>query len=113
MNVQLFKLHHRVTPRGLAKPSGAHFWRPLLCVEVHVHQPEPVTEAGRPFEVVHRAPVEIAFDRYTLGCRALQLGQVGADEHDAVGVVDVAVIGELIFAGAAVLGDENLLRLPE
>jgi hypothetical protein len=31
---------------------------------------------------------------------------------NAVGVVDLAVVGDHLVAGAAVLGDEDLLRLP-
>jgi len=55
----------------------------------------------------------MALHRHTLRRRAVQLRQERAHEHDAIGVVDLAVFGEHVFAGAAVLGDEDFLRIPQ
>src|SRR5215467_11457208 len=53
-------LHHPVARGGLAEPHGAQLGRALLRREVHVHEAEAVAVAVDPFEVVHRAPLEVA-----------------------------------------------------
>ena len=47
-----------------------------------------------PLEVVLGAPQEVPIDRHAFGCGALQLTEVGAQEHHAVGVIDPAVLGD-------------------
>src|SRR5690606_23300460 len=82
--------HDGVLACGLAEPPGAELGRALLGLEIDVDQPEAVAEARGPFEVVHRAPVEIPLDGDAFGGGTLELRQVRAEEHDAVGVVDGA-----------------------
>ena len=65
--------HHPVARGGLAEPCGTQLGRPLLCLEVHVHQPEAVAEPGVPLEAVHRAPLEVALHGHTVGGRPLKL----------------------------------------
>jgi hypothetical protein len=48
-----------------------------------------------------------------LGPGAPELRQISAHKHDAFGVIHSAAVIEHVFAGAAVLGDENCLRHPE
>ena len=48
-----------------------------------------------------------------IGCGALKLCQVGANEHDAVGVVDVPIVSEHVFACAPVLSNKDLVRAPK
>src|SRR4029450_8288058 len=99
--------------RTLAEPGRAEFRRALLRLEVDVHEPEAISESCIPLEVVHHAPLEIALDRYALRCRPMELRQVVAQKHDAIRVVELSVGGDYLIAGAPVLGDEDLLRLPE
>src|SRR5262245_2083490 len=87
-------LTRRVVHRRLAEPRGAHLGHPLLRLEVHVHQPEAIAVSVVPLEVVHRAPLEVALDRHAVGRRPLELRQAGAEVHDAVGVVNLAIVGE-------------------
>src|SRR5215471_8180678 len=77
----------RVARHGLAEPSGTTFRRALLRLEVHMDEPEPIAEAVDPFEVVHQAPVEIALYRHSVSGRALELSEIGAQEHNPVRVV--------------------------
>jgi hypothetical protein len=108
------RLHHSVAGCGLAEPRGAELGTALLRLEVHTHQPEAVAEPVYPLEVVHRAPLlEVPIHRYPVGGRPLELRQAGAKEHDAVGVVDLAVVGQHVVGDAPVLGDKDLLRIPE
>ena len=44
---------------------------------------------------------------------AVELGEVVAEVHDAVGVVDVAVGGEDVGGGGSVFGDVDLFDVPE
>jgi hypothetical protein len=37
--------------------------------------------------------LKVAFDRHAVGGCALELGQIAAQAHDPVGVVDLAVFG--------------------
>src|SRR5262249_60570305 len=48
-----------------SEPLGAELRDPLLGLEVHVDQPEPIAVAVDPLEVVLGAPVELAVYRYT------------------------------------------------
>src|SRR5262252_11096908 len=79
-------LRHRVAPRRLAEPRGAQLGCPLQRLEVHVDQPEAVAVAINPFEVVLCAPEEVSIHRDAIGGRALKLREVGAQEHDSIGV---------------------------
>src|SRR5262249_17423104 len=81
--------------------------RPLLRLEVHVHQPETIAEPLGPLKVVHRAPLEVALHRHAVFGRPLELSQVSAEEHDAVGVINLAVVGNDVLRRAAVLGDAS------
>jgi hypothetical protein len=60
----------------------AHLRRSFLRLEVDGRDSVAIAVSGRPFEVVHRAPVEIALHRHTFGRRELHSGPVRADEHD-------------------------------
>jgi hypothetical protein len=48
-----------------------------------------------------------------LSDRPLELCEVGAREHDTVGVVHLPVVGYRIRRSASVLGDEDRLRAPQ
>src|SRR5215469_2739598 len=101
-----------IASRRLTKEQSAGFWRTLLCVEIDVYQSKAVPEARGPLEVVHRAPLEITHHRNTIGARTLELRQVTTEKHNAVGVVNFAVVRQYIIAGAAVLGEVDLLCPP-
>src|SRR5262245_8939324 len=62
-------LHDGVAPGRFAEPSRAELRCPLLRLEVHVDQAEAVAVPGGPLEVVHQAPLEVAFDRNAVGRR--------------------------------------------
>ena len=47
------RLRHCVPGGGPAEEVGTHFGRPLLRLEIHVNDSEPVAVAGGPLEVVH------------------------------------------------------------
>src|SRR5262245_59122690 len=66
--------HHRISRRRLAKPGGAELWRALLRLEVDMDETEAARIAVRPFEIVHRAPHEVALHRNAFGGRTLKLG---------------------------------------
>ena len=87
--------------------------RALLGGIIDVEEPETGAEAVGPLEIVHQAPMEIAAHRHALGRRALQLRQVAAQEHDAVGVVDETVRGRHVGRRAAVLGDVDVAHVPD
>ena len=57
--------------------------------------------------------IESSLDRHAVGNGPFELGQVVPQEHNAVRVVDSSVLGHEILRRAAVLGDVNLLGLPE
>ena len=65
-------LHDCVPPGCLAVPRGAKLRCAFLCFEIHVHQSEPSAEAIRPLEIVHRAPVKVAFHRNPFRSDSLQ-----------------------------------------
>src|SRR6187399_385574 len=69
-------LRHSVASCDFAKPRGTQLRGPLLRVEIDVNETEAIPESCSPLEVVHCAPVEIAFHTYTVGGCALQLRQV-------------------------------------
>ena len=72
-----------------------------------------VLVAVGPLVVVHEAPAEVAADGDAFGDGAVELGEVVAEVHDTVSVVDVAVGGEDVGRRGAVLGDVDLLDVPE
>src|SRR5205809_998881 len=76
-----------------------------------LEEAETSAEAVGPLEIVHQAPMEIAAHRHTLGRRALQLCQIAAQEHDAIGVVDEASGGWHVGRRAAVLSDVGSMPL--
>lgn len=106
-------LFNHVAPRRFAEPQRAQLGRSFLGLEVHIDQPEAVAVAVDPLEVVHRAPVEAALERNAFGRGALLPHHAVAQVHHTVVVVDVAVLRNLVGSSAAVLGDEDLLRLPD
>ena len=57
--------------------------------------------AGRPFEVIKQAPKAVAAHGHAFGGRALQHGQVIAQKHDPIAVVDDAVFRRLVIRAAA------------
>src|SRR6266516_3375105 len=77
-----------------------------------LEEAETSAEAVGPLEIVHQAPMEIAAHRHTLGRRALQLCQIAAQEHDAIGVVDEAFGGWHVGRRAAVLSDVDVACVP-
>src|SRR5215471_5705123 len=106
-------LRDSIASRCLTKEQSAGFWRAFLCLEIDVYQSKAVPEARGPLEVVQGAPLEITHHRNTIGARTLELRQVTTEKHNAVGVVNFAVVRQYIIAGAAVLGDVDLLCPPE
>src|SRR5262245_1171710 len=107
-------LCHLVSHGNFSEKRGAHLWCTFLRLEVNVHQPEAITaKPCTPLEVVHPTPLEVALDGHASSGGALELHQAGAKEHDAVGVVNLAIVGQHIIRRASVLRDEDPLRLPE
>src|SRR5262245_17706263 len=106
MRVRL-SLYDSIAAGRLAKPLRAELWDALLSLEVHVDEPETVSEAVKPLEVVLRAPEEVAVDRHAFRRGALELTQAGAQEHQPVRVVNPAVGGHDIRRRAAVYGEED------
>src|SRR5262249_7202574 len=106
-------LRDRVEPGGLPEELRAQLGSALLGLEVYVHKAVAIAEPCGPLKVVHTAPVKVALDRHAVGSGALELGQAGAKKHYAVSVVDHAVRGRDIVGRATVLGDVNLLCVPE
>src|SRR3954468_9497051 len=83
-------------PRGVLRDhvaieAGTEFWRTHLRVEIDVVEPKALVEPEHPFKIVHQAPEEVAAHRYAFGGGALELSEVVAQIHDAVGVVDLAI----------------------
>src|SRR5262245_3219639 len=106
-------LRNSIAPRRLAEKRRAELRRPFLRAEVHVHQSETIAETCVPFEVIHRAPLEVALHGHAVCDRPLKLIQVSAKKHDAVGVINLAVVCNDILRRAAVLGDVDFFRVPE
>src|SRR5262245_8331389 len=106
-------LRDSIEPRRLAEERRAELRRPLLRAEVHVHQSETIAETCIPLEIVHRAPLEVALHRNAICDRPLKLIEVSAKKHDAVGVINLAVVSNDILRRAAVLGDVDFFRVPE
>src|SRR5262249_8810615 len=96
-------LPHRVARRTFPEPPGPQFGRAYLRFEIDVHQAEAVTEPVDPLEIVLCTREEISIDWYTVGCCALQLREVGAQKHDPVGVVHLAIVRNRVRSPAAVL----------
>ncbi|MCK7532423.1 MAG: hypothetical protein MZV63_16020 [Marinilabiliales bacterium] len=103
----------RVPPDDFAVEVGAELRRPLLRGEVHVMQAETVRVAVGPLEVVHQAPQEVALHGHAIRRRALELRQIVPEVHHPVRVVHAAVGRRDVRRGAAVLGDVDLLLLPD
>lgn len=72
-------------------PLGTELGRALEGLVVDVVEAEALGVSVVPLEVVEQAPTEVALDGVALGDGAMKLGEVIAQVHDAVGVVDVAV----------------------
>ena len=79
----------RVLRDHVAKEACAELWRADLCVEIDVIKTEALVQTVDPLEIVHQAPEEVAAHRNALLRRALELRQIVAQIHDAVGVVDL------------------------
>src|SRR5579875_3189930 len=106
-------LHDAVVGDDLFVKHGAEFWGALLSFEIDVGDAEALFVAIGPLVVVEEAPKEVALDGNAFGDGALELGEVIAEVHDAVGVVDVTVRGDDVGGGAAVFGDVDRLGMPE
>src|SRR6516165_8389130 len=104
---------HRIFGNDVAIERDAELWNPLQRLEIDVVETETLFEAEDPFEIVHQTPQEIAAHRRAFRNRALQLRQVVAEEHDAVEIVDMAVGRDLVLGGGAVLGDIDVVGLPD
>src|SRR6266702_5194504 len=92
---------------------SAEFGCAFLRGEVDVMDAEAIGVAVSPLVVVHERPAEVALDRDTFGDGAVQMGEVVAEIHDAVGVVDVTIGGEDVRGGASVFGDVDFFDVPE
>ena len=97
----------------LLEPLRAELGPTLERFELDVHNAKTIAVAGHPLEVVHHAPVEIARYWHTVRRCPLKLGEEVPHEHDAISVVDRAVVRYHVVAGAAILGDEDLLGTSE
>src|SRR5262245_29735870 len=95
------------------KPLRAQLRYALLGLEVHVDQAEAVAVTINPFEVVLRTPEEVSVHGDAIGSRTLQLREVRTQEHDPVGVVDLAILGHDVRRAAPVFSDEDRLRAPD
>src|ERR1700754_4745336 len=104
---------YRIARDDVAIERCAQLRRAALGLEVDVVQPKTLLEAVDPFEIIHQAPQEIAAHRHPFGSRALQLRQIIAQVHDAVEIVDVAVGGDFVVGGGAVLADIDRLDFPD
>src|SRR5450631_803740 len=83
----------RVFRHHVAIERRAELRRPGLGLEIHVIDAKTLFKSENPFEIIHQAPQEIAPHRHALGCRALQLREVIAQEHDTVEIAYLAVRG--------------------
>src|ERR1035441_593934 len=92
---------------------GAEFASALLGFEVDVDDSEALVISVGPLVVIQQAPDEVAFDGDALRDGTVELAEVVAQVHDAVAIVDVAIRGERVGGGGAILGDVEFLRLPE
>src|SRR5262245_26484827 len=104
--------YHGVASRRFAKPHCAELGRAFLSLEVHIDDPESVAESIHPLKVVLSAPEEVPVYRHPVRRRTLKLRQVSAQEHNPVGVVHLAIIGDHVRCSATVLSDENRLCAP-
>src|SRR5262245_46832767 len=95
------------------KPLRAQLRYALLRLEVHVDQSEAVAVTINPFEVVLCTPQEVSMHRDTVGGCTLELREVRTQEHDPVGVVDLAIFGHDVRRAAPVFSDEDRLRAPD
>src|SRR5262245_30268241 len=91
----------------------AELRRSLLRLEVHVDQSEAVAVAINPFKVVLYAPEEVPAHWDALGSRTVELREIRAQEHNAIRVVHLAITGDRVRRGAAVLSDEDRPRAPQ
>src|SRR5262249_38208671 len=86
-------LHHRVAARRFTEPLRAQLRCTLLRLEIHVDQSEAVAVAVDPLEVVLGTPQEVPAHWHTVGGGTPQLREVRAQEHDSVGVIHPAIVG--------------------
>ena len=107
------ELEDAVGGDGVAIEVRGEFGGSLLGGEVDIRDAEAFAVAVSPLEVVKEGPEEVALDGDAFRDGALELGEVVAKEHDAVGVVDVAIGGDLVGGGAAVFRDVDLLDVPD
>ena len=92
----MLRSDHRVFRRRFTEIGRAEFRRPLLRPEVDIDETEPVGKTVPPLEIVHQAPVKIAFDGHALGRGAAEMAEMIAQEHDAIGIIDDAAGGHLV-----------------
>ena len=81
-------LLHCVLGNHVLVPLRTQLGRPLLCFEVDVVNAESFAVSIGPLEVVEETPEEVAFHRIVLCDRAMKMGEVVAQIHDAIDVVD-------------------------
>ncbi len=89
-------------------PAVAVLWDPLSGGVVDPHEAEALAVAERPFEVVERAPDEVAGDGDAIGDCGGHRGGVLLQVLDAAIVGDDAVGSRAVAVAGAVLGDEDL-----
>src|SRR5271168_1995797 len=82
-------LHHRVARNHFAIVFSALLGCPLLCLEIDIVNAESLAVPIGPFEVVQQTPQEVALHRITLRSCAMQMRQMIAHIHHAVGVFDM------------------------
>jgi hypothetical protein len=81
-------------PRNdFAVPLRTELRRAGLGFEVNVVKAEALAIAVRPLVIIEQAPEEITFDGVAFGGGAMQVGEVIAQIHHAVGVLDASARG--------------------
>src|SRR5947207_9495072 len=97
-------LSHGVARDDLPVERRAQLGRATLRRVVHIMEAEPVPVAVGPLEVVHQAPQEVALHGHSVGHGPLELTEIVAQEHDAVGVIHLPVRGGNVRRRSTVLG---------
>src|SRR6266849_1224570 len=101
-------------PRNyFAVPLRAELGRTFLRLEVDIVETESLAIAVGPFKVVHQAPEEVTLDRVPFRGRPMQMRQVIAQIHHAIGIFNASPCSDHIVSRAAVLGDVESPRFPD
>src|SRR6187402_3822958 len=96
-------LYERIVRDDVLVKVGRELRRPLLCCEIDIGDPEALLIAVGPLVVVQQTPEEVALHRRSLRDAAMELRQVLAQKHDAIGVQNASLAVHHVVRRAAVL----------